>query len=217
LKGDVNFYFLRHGESMGNKKKAFQGRSDFDLSEEGEKQAGAAGAWFRDRNIERVYTSPLKRSMRTAEIVADISRCPKPETDERLMELDTGIFFQLTPAEVEARYPAEWLAFKHNSWDAVPGAEKITSLRERSIDFWNYLIEESVLGIKNFLIVAHSGIIQWLIKVTFDDQNWMPLFPISNCGIFKLSASPSWESRDIDRSSFKSYVLVWDTLNHKPY
>ncbi len=70
LTGTVDFYFMRHGESEGNRDGIMQGRTPFRLTETGRAQAREMGAWFRGRGIDLVLTSPLPRASETAAIVA---------------------------------------------------------------------------------------------------------------------------------------------------
>ncbi len=68
-------YFVRHGESQNNVEGVFAGqRNDSQLTEKGKKQARAAGKEFQDKRvrIDRIISSPLKRALGTAEIIADI-------------------------------------------------------------------------------------------------------------------------------------------------
>ena len=58
----------RHGQSVSNAVRRFQGVQDVALSELGERQAAALGQALRHRRVTAVYTSPLERARRTAEI-----------------------------------------------------------------------------------------------------------------------------------------------------
>ena len=64
-------YIIRHGQTDQNLAFRIQGQRDFPLNETGEAQARDAHDKFRKLGIEfdRVYTSPLSRARRTAEIV----------------------------------------------------------------------------------------------------------------------------------------------------
>lgn len=65
-------YFVRHGESRSNIEKVFAGsRYDVPLTATGLKQARAAGALFRDKPIDIIVSSPLKRARQTAECIAE--------------------------------------------------------------------------------------------------------------------------------------------------
>ena len=61
----------RHGQSVSNAVRRFQGVQDVALSELGERQAAALGQALRHRRVAAVYTSPLERARRTAEIAVE--------------------------------------------------------------------------------------------------------------------------------------------------
>ncbi len=69
--GAADLYFLRHGESRGNKDGVIQGRNHSHLTENGREQARAAGAWFRGKSIDIILTSPLARAEQTARIIGE--------------------------------------------------------------------------------------------------------------------------------------------------
>lgn len=66
------FYFVRHGETVGNVRSLCQGRIDFPLTERGERQARAAGEILQGRGILRIATSPLARARSTTRIIAEV-------------------------------------------------------------------------------------------------------------------------------------------------
>jgi broad specificity phosphatase PhoE len=66
----------RHGQSVSNAVRRFQGVQDVPLSELGQRQAEALGAALARRRIAAIYASPLQRAHRTAEIVAAATGVP---------------------------------------------------------------------------------------------------------------------------------------------
>ncbi len=88
-------YFIRHGESEANARKVFAGqRDDSLLTETGREQARATAEEIKKEGIriDRIVSSPQKRTMETAQIVAkelgyDIE---KIIPDPRVMEYDMG-------------------------------------------------------------------------------------------------------------------------------
>ncbi|NQV88019.1 MAG: histidine phosphatase family protein [Parcubacteria group bacterium] len=88
-------YFVRHGLSEANVKKVFAGQKDDSLlTEKGREQAKETGKEIITRKllIERIVSSPSKRALETAEIIAreinfDIS---KIIIDDRITEYDMG-------------------------------------------------------------------------------------------------------------------------------
>ena len=82
-------YIIRHGQTELNNANVLQGRSDYPLNENGIAQAREAGQWLKDQGIvfSYVYSSPLKRAIQTAELIAK----GKPIViDNRLIEMDYG-------------------------------------------------------------------------------------------------------------------------------
>ena len=68
-----NLILLRHGQSQWNLENRFTGWTDVDLTDQGRKEANAAGDLFlkEDFTFDLAYTSVLKRAIRTLWIVLD--------------------------------------------------------------------------------------------------------------------------------------------------
>jgi broad specificity phosphatase PhoE len=78
----LDLWIVRHGESLGN----LDGSdADTDLSPLGEEQARALRAVLAGVGFDRVWTSPLLRARRTAELAMPGS---EPIVDDRLAELE---------------------------------------------------------------------------------------------------------------------------------
>jgi broad specificity phosphatase PhoE len=60
---------IRHGETEWNKEEIFRGRVNIELNETGLKQARLLAEFLADLKIEAIYSSPLKRASKTAEII----------------------------------------------------------------------------------------------------------------------------------------------------
>ena len=58
---------VRHCEAQGNTDGTFQGRTDCDISGNGETQLELVALRCRNMPIDVIYSSPLKRAYRTAE------------------------------------------------------------------------------------------------------------------------------------------------------
>ncbi len=66
----MRIYVVRHGQTEMNNRKALQGRSNYPLNEAGIAQAQKAAEELKHIAFAKVYTSPLKRAIQTAEIIA---------------------------------------------------------------------------------------------------------------------------------------------------
>ncbi len=65
----MKLYFIRHGESEGNKQGKIQGTMDFPLSDLGERQADAVAEFTKSLSIDQIYTSDLTRALHTAQAI----------------------------------------------------------------------------------------------------------------------------------------------------
>lgn len=110
-------YFIRHGESESNRDKIFAGRrADVELTETGRQQAKDAGLQILKLGltIERIISSPLKRTVETTRIIAQEINFPfeKVIFDEKLAEYDLGAntgkpIYEITALEIATAEEAE--------------------------------------------------------------------------------------------------------------
>lgn len=82
-------YLTRHGkvDFPGGERRCI-GHTDYGLHESGKEQARVLAAFFKNHPLECVYTSPLKRAVETANLLADGNYPVK--TKQNLIELDMG-------------------------------------------------------------------------------------------------------------------------------
>jgi len=86
-----SFICLRHGATDWNRQGLFQGRTDNPLNDDGIAQAHEAAAKLRSVELAHVVSSPLRRAVQTAEIVANVA-ARTVTLDHDLIELDFGSF-----------------------------------------------------------------------------------------------------------------------------
>ena len=101
----------RHGETDWNREQRFQGHADPPLNQTGRAQAVDLSVALAAEPLAAIYSSPLRRALETAEIVA-AAHGQEPVTVDALKEVDVGAWQGLTRADVEERYPdqfARWL------------------------------------------------------------------------------------------------------------
>ena len=126
----------RHGETDGNREGRFQGHADPPLNETGREQALTLAGVLAGRELAAVYSSPLRRALETAQVVAAAYRL-EPVLVEGLREVDVGAWSGLTRAEVEQRFPeqyARWLDYGQGWEDgetyAAMGGRAVAALLE---------------------------------------------------------------------------------------
>lgn len=124
---------VRHGQTEWNRMERFRGRVDLPLNETGHEQARlVARRIAAGEALAAVYSSPLTRTMQTAQPIAKASGITVTPLDG-LIDIDYGDWQGLTPEDVAARYPE-----LHRRWErspqlvAMPGGETLAAVRERA-------------------------------------------------------------------------------------
>jgi probable phosphoglycerate mutase len=141
-------YLIRHGETEWSKSGRHTGRTDLPLTQSGEAEARALRSRLERIAFDEVFTSPLRRAVRTSEL-AGFSAIPDPD----LMEWDYGDYEGLTSAEIRARQPG-WELFE----DGCPGGESAQQMTQRADR-----IVARLKGLKgNGLVFAHGHVLRAL-------------------------------------------------------
>lgn len=87
----MKLYVVRHGQTEWNYENRVCGVSDVKLTDKGEEQANELSKIINEKRIDIIFTSPLSRAVKTAEILSSaISK--DLVIDRRLIEQDYGIF-----------------------------------------------------------------------------------------------------------------------------
>ena len=79
-------YIVRHGKTDWNKEGRYQGHIDIELNSTGEEQAQKLYEKLKDIKFDKVFSSPLKRAYKTAQIITN----QKITKDMRLIERYNG-------------------------------------------------------------------------------------------------------------------------------
>lgn len=130
---------VRHCEAEGNHKRIFQGHTDSEISENGARQLEMLALRCRNMPIEAIYSSPLRRAVKTAEAINRFHQLPIT-LDAGLMEINGGHWEGKLWTSFHTLYPQE---ARH--WDLEPhlfapeGGEPMKEVYER---IWS-----TVLGI----------------------------------------------------------------------
>jgi len=154
----MRLLLARHGQSVWNAERRFQGTTDVALSDLGRAQAGALGRALRGRRVAAAYVSPFRRAMETAEIALADAGVPLVPVEE-LRELSLGAWEGCTVDEIRSQdgdpYRA-WLLAPHDC--PPPGAEPLQAVAERVRAAMDR-IAAAHAGDEDVLVVAHGGVI----------------------------------------------------------
>jgi len=98
----VRLLLARHGQSLWNEVRRFQGSADVGLSLRGRRQAEALGRALRGRPLAAAYVSPMARALDTAAIALEGTGVPIVPV-EGLRELGLGQWEGFTVEEISGR------------------------------------------------------------------------------------------------------------------
>lgn len=128
----TDIILIRHGETEWNVKEVFRGRIDIELSETGIKQAELLAEYLSDLKLDAIYSSPLKRALTTAEIIAGSHKLDV-EIAPGLIDFNYGQWQGLSHQEVKDKYRelyAEWI--NHPDQVKMPAGEGLDDVRKRA-------------------------------------------------------------------------------------
>lgn len=147
-------FIMRHGETLWNKKGIHQGRSKNRLSALGKEQVNAAAKRFKKGDIDEIFSSPMMRTMQTANIMNKILKV-KIVRDERLAEIDKGV---LTGRKISSLTEEERKLQKEN-----PHALKMEAVEDVLKRVESFFQQLKTMKDKNILIVTH-GIVAFMLE-----------------------------------------------------
>lgn len=165
---------VRHGQTDWNKIERFRGRYDIPLNELGLKQAHAVADRIASSfKPKRVLTSPLSRSRKTAEIIAEKIGI-NVSIHQGLIDIDYGEWQGLTPNEVQLRWPDEsqnW--YKYPDKVHIPGGETLVEVKERAMAIIQEICVEGFN--ETIVMVSHTVVIRLILLAILNapiDRFW---------------------------------------------
>jgi len=157
----MKIYLVRHGETDWNLEMRIQGQTDVDLNASGINQAEECAMFFRDNNYNYVYSSRLKRAIKTAEIIAGGKLPVKtyPELNERSFGIwETCLWSEIHQKNPELREQWKLLGRQYQP----PQGESILEMATRATRKFREVIDQHSIS-DSILIVAHGGPIKVMI------------------------------------------------------
>ena len=154
----MEILILRHGQTDGNKDGRYLGRTDVPLNEAGEAEALAGGVL---RAVKKVYVSPMRRAVRTAELCfPNALQVPVPD----FREMDFGIFEGLNYEEMTGN--AEYQKWVDGMCRGkCPGGESMPEFVDRVFAAFDGVVREAMAaGEKQVFIAAHGGTVMALLS-----------------------------------------------------
>ncbi len=149
---------LRHGETSYSVKHQYCGLSDPELTEKGLAQARAASQYLQQFSIDRVVSSPLRRTQQTAEAFTSHFSC-----EPALIEQDFGEWEGLSYAEAAQKDPDVMKSFLSGVSVPPPGGESLAQVYRR-VSRWQRAFVAAHPG-ETILVVTHMSVAKSLVRL----------------------------------------------------
>jgi len=189
----VNWYFVRHGEIASNKKKIYSGRSSEKLTQVGQKQAQKVSSELTGLEIDAIFSSPLKRTLQTSEIIRNELYGDIPiYYDNNFNEIKMGPWEGLSEQKIAEEDPDHWAIWNSSPADLVlRGRETLQQLQSRVIDGLQNIERNNAYN--SVLIVTHVAVIRvTTIFASGNDLNTYKSIMVDNAQVFKFENNLSF-------------------------
>lgn len=156
-----HFYFVRHGQTVWNVENKICGATDIELTQLGHEQAIETGHKILEMGIKAdlIITSPLVRAKETARHISEVTGIPM-KVEQRLIEQNFGVY-ESTP-----RDGAQFHEAKKHMASRFGTGESMLQMAQRIYN----LLDEIKLGDKEYILVAHNGIVR-IVESYFRDMD----------------------------------------------
>jgi alpha-ribazole phosphatase len=179
---EVELVIMRHGTTTANEQRAYAGKIDVPLTEQGEREALAAGVC---EQVKTVYVSSLSRAKRTAELC--FPHAWQIEVDD-LKEMDFGAFEGRSARDMED--DEEYRAWVDGFCEGrCPGGEQRSEFTERVARAVDHVVRDAMRnGLCRVVIVGHGGTIMAAMHAfTNSDRSYFE-WRAGNCEGYRVRA-----------------------------
>ncbi len=150
--GVKNIYFIRHGQTKRNRQYLYQGPEE-PLTTLGKAQVRDLVEFLRDKQIDTIISSNMRRSVETAELIATTLNLPyRQEQSVREFSRPLRLYDRHYFSPVSFRYAIDLFLHRLDLLWNEEGGENLVHIRERVRDA--KLMLENEKG-KNVVVISH--------------------------------------------------------------
>lgn len=202
----MKIYFIRHGETVWNTLKIFQGSSNSPLTEKGREQAKKLGEKLKNTEFTNFYSSPMGRTIETSQLIIG-DRNIKIEFIEEFKEISVGKMEGVPREKFEKDFPEQYHNFFFNpkDYDPTPFAGET----------YPHLLERVQIGLNKIIqnhkkddivaVVSHGVTLKAIFKI------------IKNMSFEELGEAPVPKNTSlsiVDYTDGKYTVEVFSDISH---
>ncbi len=181
---------IRHGQTDWNREKKVMGRQPISLNSVGREQVLKLQGYLNAVKIDAFYSSPVKRTWETSEIICkdrDLEICAADE----LAEIDYGEWENMTFSEIHRDKKDAWHTYKTNPEElSIPGGESMPEVKARVGSLLNKILEKHT-G-ERVALVSHADVLKVALVHIFE----FPLYFLRQCSV--ENASLLWVRYDAE-------------------
>ncbi len=168
----AKIYLIRHGESIANTQGIYQGQTyNTDLSPLGVQQVHALGQYFSGKNLEKIYTSPLIRTKKTAEQIG-LATGARVVLDQQIIESNHGEWEGKSKLEIQAKWGDTLRTWNNDPEKVVfPGGESFEDLESRVLNRFSELMQDG----GDIAVTTHDNVIRVILMSVLNmspDRFW---------------------------------------------
>ncbi|HEX8882118.1 MAG TPA: histidine phosphatase family protein [Candidatus Acidoferrum sp.] len=187
-------YLARHGETAWTITGQHTGRTDLPLTERGEANAHRLGERLSGLTFAKVFSSPLRRAMRTCELAGFGSVA---QIDADLVEWDYGEYEGRLTVDILKEHP-DWQLFR----DGCPGGESPQQIAARAD-----LVVSRLRAVTGDVLVFSSGHFLRMLAT-----RWIGLEPIHGQSLMLGTASLS--ALGYEHGISQPAIRLWNDTHH---
>jgi broad specificity phosphatase PhoE len=185
----MKIHIVRHASTKYNTERKWQGRVDIPLDENGVEQARRLALRFASTVPDRIYSSPLKRALQTAEEIAKVHGLGVEIMNE-LIEGDLSLWEGLPADQVKTRYRKEYEEWTRNPDADIEGIESVRSVYQRTVKALRKIFEG---GGEEVIVVTHAIVVRSAVCYVLK----MPLesfreFIVHNASVTTILINDGW-------------------------
>jgi broad specificity phosphatase PhoE len=167
--GGIVIYLIRHGQTEWNDQNIFRGQKDIALSGTGKSQAYQTGKYLADRDVKKIYTSPLTRAVETSSIIAEQLGCGVSVLQD-LRDIDFGDWEGKNQKWVCLYDPENYHFYKcHPDKVTFPNGESLNHCFERVWKTFYLTVSQNTIKMNesapsvNVAFVSHRVVLKLLL------------------------------------------------------
>jgi len=196
----LKIYLTRHGQDRDNANGILNGRRDEPLTELGIKQAGYIATKIKDANLtfDKIYTSPLQRTIQTAKIISKHLNLAEPIQIHDLIERNQGMMTGQKICDIEKMCTPDILKTDTLTYFLyAKNAETFPEMKQRAEKLLDRIktTEKDI----SILLVTH-GCFGKMFYAAYYDLDWLEtlkMFHFGNSDLLLLSEDSTPENTHI--------------------